>query len=175
MRALSKCLLNTNRHGASFTSPGSLLQCLTTLMVKIFFLMSNQNLLWYLLLFSHVQSLVCLLGCQGMLLSWADPAVTITPMSLPAELLSSLSSPYLCPCLAVLHPRCSTQHFSSLHFTRLLIAQRSNLSRSHCKASHPWRDSTAPPNLVSLPILLGIHIAPAFRLLTQCWSRVTSE
>lgn len=37
-RASSKCLLNSDRHGASTTSPGSLFQCLTTLMGKKSFL-----------------------------------------------------------------------------------------------------------------------------------------
>ncbi|KAK4829616.1 LOW QUALITY PROTEIN: hypothetical protein QYF61_005743 [Mycteria americana] len=42
----SKCLLNTSRDGDSTTSLGSLFQCLTTLLVKTFFLTSNLNLPW---------------------------------------------------------------------------------------------------------------------------------
>lgn len=41
MKALSKCLLYIDRHGAGTTSLGSLLQCLTTLMEKKLFLISN--------------------------------------------------------------------------------------------------------------------------------------
>ena len=41
LRALSRCLLNIDRHGAPITSQGSLLQCFTTLMVKRFFLMCS--------------------------------------------------------------------------------------------------------------------------------------
>ncbi|KAK4829075.1 hypothetical protein QYF61_002019, partial [Mycteria americana] len=40
-------LLNTSRDGDSTTSLGSLLQCLTTLSVKTFFLISNLNLPWH--------------------------------------------------------------------------------------------------------------------------------
>ncbi|KAK4829643.1 hypothetical protein QYF61_005936 [Mycteria americana] len=46
LRALSKRLLNTDRLGASTTSPGSLFQGLTTLSVKKCFLMSSLNLPW---------------------------------------------------------------------------------------------------------------------------------
>lgn len=46
LRALSKCLLNADRHGASATSLRSLFQGLTTLTVKEFFLMSSLILPW---------------------------------------------------------------------------------------------------------------------------------
>ena len=46
LRALSKYLLNTDGLGASTTSLGSLLQCLTTRLVKKCFLMSSLNLSW---------------------------------------------------------------------------------------------------------------------------------
>ena len=44
--ATSTCFLNTSRHGDSTTSQNSLFQCLTTLSVKKFFLISNLNLPW---------------------------------------------------------------------------------------------------------------------------------
>jgi len=44
LRALSKCLSNTDSLGASTTSLGSLFQCLTTLSVKKCLLMSSLNL-----------------------------------------------------------------------------------------------------------------------------------
>jgi len=43
----SKWFLNTSRDGDSTTSLGSLFQCLTTLSVKKFFLISNLNLPWH--------------------------------------------------------------------------------------------------------------------------------
>ena len=46
LRALSKCLLNPDRLGASTSSLGSLFSSLTTLSVKKFFLMSGLNLPW---------------------------------------------------------------------------------------------------------------------------------
>ena len=46
LRALSKCLFNTDRFGASTTSPGSLFRGLTILWVKKCFLMSSLNLPW---------------------------------------------------------------------------------------------------------------------------------
>ncbi|KAK4823085.1 hypothetical protein QYF61_025707 [Mycteria americana] len=56
--ALSKCLLNTDGLGASTTSLGSLLQCLTTLLVKKCFLTSSLNLPWHSFEpFPHVLSL----------------------------------------------------------------------------------------------------------------------
>lgn len=45
-----------------------------------------------------------------------------------------------------------------LHFTELVIAQLSSLSRSLCKASLPLQDSTAPPNLLSSANSLNIHL-----------------
>jgi len=47
LRALSKCLLNTDRLGASTSSPGSLFQCLSTFSVHKCFLMSRINLPWF--------------------------------------------------------------------------------------------------------------------------------
>ena len=44
--APSTCFLSTSRDGDSTTSLGSLVQCLTTLSVKKFFLISNPNLPW---------------------------------------------------------------------------------------------------------------------------------
>ena len=46
LRALSKCLLSTDRHEAPATSLGSLFQYLTTLTVKKFFLLSSLSLPW---------------------------------------------------------------------------------------------------------------------------------
>ena len=43
----SKQFLNTSRDGNSTTSLGTLFQCLTTLSVKTFFLISNLNLPWF--------------------------------------------------------------------------------------------------------------------------------
>lgn len=43
-RALSKCLLNTDRHGALVSLLGSQFQCLTTLKVKNFFLIPSLTL-----------------------------------------------------------------------------------------------------------------------------------
>jgi len=43
-KALSRLALNVSRGGASTTSLGNLFQCLTTLTVEDFFLMSNLNL-----------------------------------------------------------------------------------------------------------------------------------
>ena len=58
LRALSKCLFNTDRPGALTTSPGSLFQGLTTLWVTKCFLMSHLILPWCSFeLFSHVLSL----------------------------------------------------------------------------------------------------------------------
>ena len=44
LKALSSLALNTAREGAVTASLGNLCQCLTTLMVKNFFLISNVNL-----------------------------------------------------------------------------------------------------------------------------------
>jgi len=44
LRAPSNLALNTSGEGAATASPGNLFQCLTTLMVKNFFLISNLNL-----------------------------------------------------------------------------------------------------------------------------------
>jgi len=46
LRALSKCLLNTERVGASTASLGSLFQCLSTLLVRKCFLRPSLNLPW---------------------------------------------------------------------------------------------------------------------------------
>ena len=46
MRVLSKSLLNTYRHEASTSSLGTLIQCLTSLMVN-FFITSSLNILWH--------------------------------------------------------------------------------------------------------------------------------
>jgi len=45
--ATSTHLLNISRDGDSATSLGSLFQCLTTLLVKKFFLITNLNLPWH--------------------------------------------------------------------------------------------------------------------------------
>ena len=45
LRAPSSLTLGVSRDGAPTTSPGNLCQCLTTLIVKAFFLISNINLL----------------------------------------------------------------------------------------------------------------------------------
>jgi len=44
LRAPSNPALNTSREGAATTSQGNLFQCLTTLLVKNFFLIANLNL-----------------------------------------------------------------------------------------------------------------------------------
>ena len=44
LRAPSNLALNVSRNGASTTSLGNLVQCLTTLIVKYFFLISSLNL-----------------------------------------------------------------------------------------------------------------------------------
>lgn len=46
LSATSTCLLNTTRNGDSTTSLGILFQCLITLPVKYFFLISNLNQPW---------------------------------------------------------------------------------------------------------------------------------
>ena len=43
-RAPSSLILSVSRDGASTTSLGNLFQCFTTLIIKTFFLISNQNL-----------------------------------------------------------------------------------------------------------------------------------
>jgi len=47
LSSASICLLNTPRDDASTHSLGSLFQCLTTLSVNKFFLISNLNLPWH--------------------------------------------------------------------------------------------------------------------------------
>lgn len=63
---------------------------------------------------THPQNAVCLLGCQGALIAYSEPAVTSTLRSLPAELLSSHWSPRLC--LVLVHSKCSNCHFTLLNF-----------------------------------------------------------
>lgn len=58
VRALSKCLLNIDRQGASDTSLESQFHCLTTITIKNFFQMSILNAPWQFVLFSHILSLV---------------------------------------------------------------------------------------------------------------------
>jgi len=86
---------------------------------------------------------------------------------LSAELLSNHSSLSLWLCLALLHPRCRTGHFTSLNFMPLLITQCCDLSTSICKVSYPVKVSTAPPTWVSSAKLLRMHFTPPFRFLTK--------
>ena len=62
LKAPSNLSLNTSREGTATASPGYLYQCLTTLLVKNFFLMSNINLPYFslkpLLLLLSLQALV---------------------------------------------------------------------------------------------------------------------
>lgn len=68
---------------------------------------------------------------------------------LSADLLSSHLSPSLCPYLALRCARCSTRHFPLSSFMLLMFTQCPSLPRSLCDASHPSRESTASPGLVS--------------------------
>lgn len=96
--------------------------------------------------------------------------LTRNPRFWSAELLSSHSFPSKYLCLAILHPRCSKQHFPLLIFMTLMIAQYSNMFRSYCKVSHPSRESTTPPNLVSANFLMG-HSTPASKSLMKMLNR----
>lgn len=84
MRMLSKCLLNTDRHGTSPASLGGLFQCLTTLIANNFLLTSSLNLPWpSFVLFLHFLSSV--IGEQGV----ASPS----PLPLLRKLWRAMSSP----------------------------------------------------------------------------------
>lgn len=110
--------------------------------------------------------MVCPFGCQGTLLACVEPAVTSSPGALSAEPFSSHSSPSLYLCPELLHPS-AAQHLPLSNFMPLMIVHCSNLSRSLCKASHPSRESTAPPSLVSSANLPRMHSTPAPRSLIK--------
>ncbi|KAK4822221.1 hypothetical protein QYF61_011862, partial [Mycteria americana] len=80
-------------------------------------------------------------GCQGTLLTHIQLAINPNPQISFLGLLSSFSSSNL----------------------DLVIAQLPSLSRSHCKASLHWRESTVPPSLVSLANSLNVHSIPVAR------------
>lgn len=77
LRALSKCLLNSDRPGASTMSPGSLLQCLTTYTINNFFLMASLNLCWG----SFVLS--CTVTSLPILFSFASILYSVNPFFSP--------------------------------------------------------------------------------------------
>lgn len=85
LRALFQCLLNTDRLGAPATSPGSLFQCLTTLMVKKSSLMLSLSLLGPALCFPSVPAM----GNQG-----AEASTSLCPFP-PQELQGAASLPPL--------------------------------------------------------------------------------
>lgn len=82
-------------------------------------------------------------------------------------LLSSISSPNLYVQPGIPHHTCKTWQLLLLNFTPLVIGQVSNLSKSLCKTSLPFRESSVPPNLVSSANLLSMHISPASRSVTK--------
>lgn len=90
------------------------------------------------------KNVVCTLGRQGTLLAHAELDVTSTLKSLSVELLSIHSLPRLCLWQALLCPKLRIS-FKELH----AIVDGSNVLKTLCKASHPSRESTAPPSLES--------------------------
>lgn len=60
---------------------------------------------------------------------------------------SSYSSPSLYLCSLLLHPRCRTWCIPLFNFMMLMIVEWCSVSKSYFKASHPSRDSRAPPSL----------------------------
>ena len=81
-----------------------------------------------------------------------------TSRSLSPGRLSSHSSPNLCLCPALLHPRYRIQHLELLNFIPLIIAQCSNLFRSLCKAACPSTESPAPLTLASSANFCSSHL-----------------
>lgn len=135
---------------------------------------------------------VCPFGCQGSLLIHVDPAVRQQPLApfhcllsspvptstqespkatVRAGLLPSHSSPNLFLCLALPCPRCRIRRLDFFNSMPLMIAQLSNLCRSLCKASYPWRESAAPPCLVLTANLLRVHSTPTSRSLIETLNR----
>lgn len=60
---------------------------------------------------------------------------------------SSYSSPSLYLCSLLLHPRCRTWCIPLFNFMMMMIVEWCSVSKSYFKASHPSRDSRAPPSL----------------------------
>lgn len=82
--------------------------------------------------------------------------------SLSTALLSSLSFPslYIQPRLPC--PRQRIWHLSLLNFIWLMMVHLSNFLRSLCKVFLPLRESTAPPNSVTLSHLVSFDFWPHY-------------
>lgn len=116
---------------------------------------------------------VCPLDCQDTLLAHCKPAVTSTPRSLPAELLSPASCLPVCSCMW----HCSVTSVTPsilllLKFMPLLIAQCSNLSNPSSRS--PFLQAWAPPSLLSSANVLRLHSTLAPRLLIKWLNRTGS-
>ena len=103
------------------------------------------------------QDMVGPFGCQGtlwqgtVLTCWHTVGLGCQPK--PPDLFLWVCSPASCSTVCTYNqdyptPRWRILHLLLLNFVQLVIAPLFSLSRSLCKASLPWRESTAPPNLV---------------------------
>lgn len=94
-----------------------------------------------------------------------------TRRSFSAELLSSWVVLKMYSCLGLFFPRCRTSHFSSLNFTRFLLANFSSLSNSFWTAAQLRGISILPPSLMSSANLLCLHNTPSSWPLTEMLNR----
>lgn len=83
LRALHRCLLHSDRLGGVSTPPGSLFQCLPTLLVQKCFLISSLNLAWHSSApFSH----------------WGCPSASSSPNKTTPKPQLPLTGPVCQPC-----------------------------------------------------------------------------
>ena len=71
------------------------------------------------------------------------------------------------PVSGILVPQVQLLPLPLLNFILLMIVQCFKVPRSHCKASHSFRESAAPRSLGSLANLLKSRSSPAFRSLIK--------
>lgn len=103
-------------------------------------------------------------------LKLSSPSIK-TPRSLSAHLHSIFSSLNLYVHPGLHCPSCRIWYLSLLNFIQLVIVEHSNLSGSPCKDPLPSRESTAPPNSVSI----GKLTFRAFDFFIQVIDRNTEE
>ena len=164
--ATSTGFLNTSRDGNSTTSLSSLFQCLTTLSVKKFFLISNLNLPWHNL---RPLPLVLSLGLQEAVPAQGCPRASSHP-ALPRAsggrvLGPGLSPFHACPgaawgSRALLHSPLAGPLAAGCHLPRASVPHGYSHGARGClfgfrvlrPGSHPsiWRGlATIPPSLFS--------------------------
>lgn len=86
-------------------------------------------------------------GCQVTLLSHIQLAINQNPKPLFHWASLQPLTPSLYIHQGLPHLQCRIQHLLMLISEQLVIAQSSNLSRSHCKVSLPLMESRTPPQL----------------------------